>query len=155
MSVKASCGIDRRTAVTRSYMAFTFAKHATLMAGFLCQHLSHFVDHFWDSVVSIPSRKRKHIYCSRLRSRRHASAFHASLLQFSPICSRTVCTFASLHCHTTSHTDYVQLASARYIASRMQSMLYVDSPYVSEEPCVRAHTFAKFPIRYDTIHRTF
>ena len=40
-----------------------------------------------------------------------APTFHASPLQFSPICSRTWCLHvAPLRCNTTSHTDYVQLA---------------------------------------------
>ena len=54
----------------------------------------------------------KHIFCSRLPSRTPAPKFHASPLQFSPICSRSWCLHvASLQCDTTSHTDYVQQAA--------------------------------------------
>ena len=54
----------------------------------------------------------KHIFYSWPPSRIPTPTFYMSLLQFSPICSRTWCLhIAPLPCDTTSHTDYIQLAA--------------------------------------------
>ena len=132
----------------------------------LCQHLSHFLDHFggfacqwltrmWLNPQSFPSLCKnvwtipKHIFCSRLPYRTLAPTFHVSLLQFSLICSRTWCLHvATLRCDTT-----VPLTLTTF--NWQQSMLCVDSAHVPEEPYACAPTCVKLPFRYHTIHRTF
>ena len=74
---------------------------------------------------------------------------------FSQFVAKRVCTL--LHCAVTlplTLTSFNWLQSV-YTASHMQSMLCVDSPHISEEPCVCALTCAKLPFRYDFIHQNF
>ena len=80
-------------------------------------------EHGSSSVASFPSRKHKHIFCSRSPSRTPAPTFHVSLLQFSPISSRTCLHLAPLSCNTTSHSEYVQLATVGLHCRSHASML--------------------------------
>ena len=101
---------------------------------------------------------RKHIFCSQLPSHTTAPTFHISLLQFSQLVAELdVCTL--LHCTVTLPLTLTMFnwQQSVYTASHMQSMLYVDSPQVSEEPCTCEclHTCAKLLFRYDTTHKTF
>ena len=94
---------------------------------------------------------RKHLFCSRLPSHTPAPTFHASPLQFSLICSRNLLYICMLHCAVTLSLTMTTFNCPQsvYTSDHMQSMLCVDSPHVSEEPC------AKLQFRYGTIHRTF
>ena len=83
----------------------------------------------------------------------HFTRFRCSFLPF--VAELQVCTL--LHCAVALPlilTTFNRPQSV-YTADHMQSMLCVDSPHVSEEPCACAHTYAKLPFRYDIIHRTF
>jgi len=94
-----------------------------------------------------PSRResvwtgRKHIFCSRLPSHTPAPTFHASLLPFSPICSRTWCSLvAPLHCDPTAHADYVRLPAAGLPwRSRVLYTTWRFSTYLWIAMCIRAH----------------
>jgi len=94
-----------------------------------------------------PSRResvwtsRKHIFCSRLPSRTLAPTYHASLSQFSLICSRTWCSLvAPLHCDPTSHTDYVRPpAAAVSWRSRLLYAPWCFSTYFWIAMCIRAY----------------
>ena len=83
---------------------------------------------------------RKHIFCSRLPSR-PAPTFNASLLQFSPICSRTWCLhLALLRCHSTAHTDYVHLAVVGlHCRSHAVHAVCRFFPFLWRTMCMHAH----------------
>ena len=165
---KFSCGIDRRTAVTRSLMAFTSAKRAPVMVAFLCQHLSHFIGYSWGSACRWPTRTW--LMLSRFLHFANAQTHFLLAVSLPYTCinifARLCCSFpqfvaefvcASLHCAVTLPLTLTTFnwPQSVYTAGHMQSMLCVDSPQVSEESCACAHTCAKLPFRYDTIHRTF
>ena len=82
----------------------------------------------------------------------HFTHLRCSFPQF--VAELEVC--ALLHCAVTLPITLTTFnwPQSVYTVGHTQSMLCVDSPHVSEEPCVCEHTSTKVPFRYDTIHRT-
>ena len=72
--------------------------------------------------------------------------FRSGFHQF--VAELNVCTL--LHCAVTLPLTVTTFnwPQSVYTAGHMQSMLCVDSPHVSEEPCACAHTYAKLPFRH-------
>ena len=169
-TTQASCEINRRTAVTRSSMAFKSAKRAPLMAAFngvnrkKCAGARSECKEGDQAQLqsSEPGIGAHGSYCVQGHYRETASIF-----QYSAIIAVAVAVFPNFmqnflfaHCfitlwHYLSHWLRLTGGSRFCTAGHMQSMLCLDSPHVSEETCICAHTCTKLPLRYDTIHRTF
>ena len=83
----------------------------------------------------------------------HFTRFRWSFPQF--VAELDVCML--LHCAMTLLLTLTTFnwPQSLFTAGYMQSMLCVDSPHVSEEPCSCAHTCAKLAFRYDIVHRIF
>ena len=91
---------------------------------------------------------RKHIFCSRLPSRTHAPAFlRCNIPKF---VAELDFVYTFLHCAMTLPPTLTTFnwPHSVYTAGHIVSMLCVDSPQVSEEPCACAHTCAKLPFWY-------
>ena len=132
----------------------------------LCQHLSHFLDHFWGSACRWPTRTW--LILSHFLP--FAKAFEPFVKVFSAHCfppvhlhqnfMRLRCSFPHfvaeldvctlLHYAVTLHPTLTTLnwPQSVHTAGHMQSMLFVDCPHVSEEPCTCAYlhmtSFTKF-----------
>ena len=131
-STKASCGIDRRTAVTRSLMAFTCTFDGRLLVPAfvaLCRWLP---ERGSSSVVSFPSRKRKYIFCARLPPVHLHHHFMRLCCSFPQFVAELVYTL--LHCAVTLPLTLTTFnwPQSVYTAGHMQSMLCVYSPHVSK-----------------------
>ena len=153
-------------------MAFTSAKREPPRTAFLCQHFSHFLDHFWGSAFRwptwmwlilsrfLPFTKAFEPFVNTFSAHgfppvhlhRHFTHLRYNFPQF---VTEIVCTL--LHCAVTLPITLTTFnwPQSVYTVGHVQSILCVDSPHVSEEPCACAHTCDKLPFRYDTIHRTF
>ena len=123
------------------------------MAVFLCQYLSHFLDNFWGFCLSmaVPNLAHPQSFPSHreivhtisahgfppVHLHQHFTCLCCSFPQF--IAQRI---YMLLHCAVTLYVILTTFnwPQSVYTVGHMQSMLCVDCPHVSEEPC--AHTCA-------------
>ena len=100
---------------------------------------------------------RNYIFCSQLPYRTPATDIPRVSVAVFPKFAAELDVCSLLHCAVTLPLTLTAFnwPQSVFTAGHMQSMLCVDSPHVSEEPCACAYTCAKLPFRYDNIHRTF